>query len=1018
MKFRSLALTIAICHACTTTHAFVPTKRTTSPTFSVTKSSSSASSSSFSQLFAFPAPTDAELFKASTQRLLDNINGINSNLESTETKVLSTVLQDVKDVDVTIVSSLDQMGSTITKLLLDLIDKQPNRDEFMELYNKVQSTVQDVLPQSLTTNAGDIPAPLLVLGSALASYTIISSLLSLNNPPPSTRPYPLGKYDPVTARAYFDQRLDRVIQRGLEIAINSLTFGVGLLSDYASDKLKENAEQRALELSTLLTKLGPTFIKIGQSLSIRTDLLSPAYVRGLQTLQDQVPPFNTAEAKEILKDEWGVSNLDNVLQELSPEPVAAASLGQVYKGTLLDGTEVAIKVQRPNIMEQIALDMHFLREIAPIAKRTFNLNTDTTGTVDAWGLGFVDELDYLSEAKNAQIFMEKIQKTPLADVVFAPPVVEEYSTAKVLTTEWVDGERLDKSSQDDVTVLCSIAMNTYLTMMLEIGVLHCDPHPGNLLRTVDGRLCILDWGMVTRLDSNLQLTLIEHMAHLTSADYAEIPRDLLMLGFIPQDKADLIQDSGVVETLADIYGAWTKGGGAAAINVNKVIDQMQDLTATRGNLFQIPPYFAYIAKSFSVLEGIGLSNDEKYSIINECLPYVSKRLLTDQSDRTGGALSTFIFGPDKGNLDTRIIDYDRVEQLVTGFGSYTTSASGALLGKEDLTRTQMLEATADQILDLLVTEEETPLQSIVIEQLAKIIAASSRSIWTDLRERSGTLPSGRTVLGTLVDPLGVWRTSPIVRMNELDIKTVETTRNLITLLQDQVQTTTGSADEKSVGVGNDVFDLSTLTPEETLELSSILVNKVWERRIGVVKTSNRLAQQLLKLTADILERGDRIKLPAEKESTAATSSTTSTGTPLLESRTTATKKVVNGGSSERLMGARQLLEELETTDSPLLTVIAQEEPEEAKEPAVPMPESELEAEEMTFHTSSPSYSIVNHQQETDDNNVFDVQPVVHDTEEEIIQGGGHQVKKTTITSVRKKIAYDEVSGRFFETTNQ
>mmetsp|Transcript_11015 Transcript_11015/g.15516 ORF Transcript_11015/g.15516 Transcript_11015/m.15516 type:complete len:943 (-) Transcript_11015:103-2931(-) len=937
MKFRSLALTIAICHACTTTHAFVPTKRTTSPTFSVTKSSSSASSSSFSQLFAFPAPTDAELFKASTQRLLDNINGINSNLESTETKVLSTVLQDVKDVDVTIVSSLDQMGSTITKLLLDLIDKQPNRDEFMELYNKVQSTVQDVLPQSLTTNAGDIPAPLLVLGSALASYTIISSLLSLNNPPPSTRPYPLGKYDPVTARAYFDQRLDRVIQRGLEIAINSLTFGVGLLSDYASDKLKENAEQRALELSTLLTKLGPTFIKIGQSLSIRTDLLSPAYVRGLQTLQDQVPPFNTAEAKEILKDEWGVSNLDNVLQELSPEPVAAASLGQVYKGTLLDGTEVAIKVQRPNIMEQIALDMHFLREIAPIAKRTFNLNTDTTGTVDAWGLGFVDELDYLSEAKNAQIFMEKIQKTPLADVVFAPPVVEEYSTAKVLTTEWVDGERLDKSSQDDVTVLCSIAMNTYLTMMLEIGVLHCDPHPGNLLRTVDGRLCILDWGMVTRLDSNLQLTLIEHMAHLTSADYAEIPRDLLMLGFIPQDKADLIQDSGVVETLADIYGAWTKGGGAAAINVNKVIDQMQDLTATRGNLFQIPPYFAYIAKSFSVLEGIGLSNDEKYSIINECLPYVSKRLLTDQSDRTGGALSTFIFGPDKGNLDTRIIDYDRVEQLVTGFGSYTTSASGALLGKEDLTRTQMLEATADQILDLLVTEEETPLQSIVIEQLAKIIAASSRSIWTDLRERSGTLPSGRTVLGTLVDPLGVWRTSPIVRMNELDIKTVETTRNLITLLQDQVQTTTGSADEKSVGVGNDVFDLSTLTPEETLELSSILVNKVWERRIGVVKTSNRLAQQLLKLTADILERGDRIKLPAEKESTAATSSTTSTGTPLLESRTTATKKVVNGGSSERLMGARQLLEELETTDSPLLTVIAQEEPEEAKEPAVPMP---------------------------------------------------------------------------------
>ena len=197
---------------------------------------------------------------------------------------------------------------------------------------------------------------------------------------------------------------------------------------------------------------------------------------------------------------------------------------------------------------------------------------------------------------------------------------------------------------------------------------HCDPHPGNLLRTSDGKLCILDWGMVTRLDPDLQITLIEHMAHLTSRDYDEIPNDLLQLGFIDESNADVIGDSGVVETLAEIYGAWTNGGGAAAVNVNKVIADLQDLTAEKGNFFKIPPYFAYIAKSFSVLEGIGLSNEPNYSIINECLPYVSKRLLTDKSERTGGALSTFIFGPDKANED-RIIDYDRVEQLVSGFGS-------------------------------------------------------------------------------------------------------------------------------------------------------------------------------------------------------------------------------------------------------------------------------------------------------------------------------------------------------------
>lgn len=232
------------------------------------------------------------------------------------------------------------------------------------------------------------------------------------------------------------------------------------------------ADERAVELATLLTTLGPSFIKIGQSLSIRTDLLSPAYVRGLKTLQDQVPPFDTAIAKQILQDEWGAST-ESILIDMSPEPVAAASLGQVYKARLRStGQQVAIKVLRPNIEGKIALDMHILRELAPIVKRIFNVNTDLVGVVDTWGTGFVDELDYVSEAKNAQEFMKGIQGTELKDVVFAPPIVEELSTRKVLTTEWVDGERLDRSNKDDVTVLCSVAMNTYLTMMLELGTLH------------------------------------------------------------------------------------------------------------------------------------------------------------------------------------------------------------------------------------------------------------------------------------------------------------------------------------------------------------------------------------------------------------------------------------------------------------------------------------------------------------------------------------------------------------------
>lgn len=440
-------------------------------------------------------------------------------------------------------------------------------------------------------------------------------------------------------------------------------------------------------------------------------------------------------------------------------------------------------------------------------------------------------------------------------------------------------------------------MNTYLTMLLELGLLHCDPHPGNLLRTPDGKLCILDWGMVTKLDGDLQLTLIEHMAHLTSADYAEIPRDLLLLGFIPQSKANLIDDSGVVDVLAGIYGAWTKGGGAAAINVNDVIVKLQDLTATNGNLFQVPPYFAYIAKSFSVLEGIGLSNDAKYSIINECLPYVSKRLLTD-NEKCGPALSTFIFGPQKNDAD-RIVDYDRVEQLVEGFGDYSTSASGALLGTENMTRLELLEQSADAILDLVFSEDETPLQDIIIDQTAKIVASSSRKLASQLRERSGILPSGRTLLGVIVDPLGIFRTSPLVRPNDLDERNVETMIKIFELVRKQ-------NDSRQ----NPLLNLRQISSEEALELSSVLVRKFWERRRGLMLTGNRFMQRSLLLMAEQLERGERNSRVLPQRS--SNPQLLSQSSPQHKTGTSSSER----STSKRLQQAHKLMQDFQEQETP------------------------------------------------------------------------------------------------------
>ena len=167
--------------------------------------------------------------------------------------------------------------------------------------------------------------------------------------------------------------------------------------------------------------------------------------------------------------------------------------------------------------------MYLLRLLTPIQTRLQNMVNKVptaqedidvaVSLVDEWGRGFVAELDYSEEARNAERFTAEVDGTELGESVFAPRVVGALSSRRILTTEWVEGERLDACrAPADVPRLCSVAMIAYLQMMLDSGTLHCDPHPGNLLRTPDGRLCVLDWGLVTSIESDLQLTLIEHLS--------------------------------------------------------------------------------------------------------------------------------------------------------------------------------------------------------------------------------------------------------------------------------------------------------------------------------------------------------------------------------------------------------------------------------------------------------------------------------------------------------------------------
>ena len=252
-------------------------------------------------------------------------------------------------------------------------------------------------------------------------------------------PYAEASYDPAAAATFFRARPLATIGRLAQIALLSGGFVASLVVDKALKREEDPAlvELRSQQLLELVTKLGPTFIKIGQALSIRSDLVPAAYVAGLAQLQDAVPPFDGAQGRAIIEAELGLRRIEDAFSSLSLDPVASASIGQVYRGTLRDGGgDVAVKVQRPNVLYSVALDLFVLREVlVPLYLRLNpESNTDATRLVDAYADGFVNELDYRREAAATTEFAAAMSARGLGSVT-APEVVDRLSSTHVLTTK-------------------------------------------------------------------------------------------------------------------------------------------------------------------------------------------------------------------------------------------------------------------------------------------------------------------------------------------------------------------------------------------------------------------------------------------------------------------------------------------------------------------------------------------------------------------------------------------------------
>jgi predicted unusual protein kinase regulating ubiquinone biosynthesis (AarF/ABC1/UbiB family) len=431
------------------------------------------------------------------------------------------------------------------------------------------------------------------------------------------------------------------------------SFLLGLLWDRATGKSEGHQPERAAQLREIITKLGPTYIKVGQALSTRPDLVREDYLSELTKLQDRLPPFPTPQALGIIERELG-KPVREIYKSISAEPVAAASLGQVFKATLHSGEDVAIKVQRPNLLPVLTLDLFILRVIVKLLAPLLplNLGVGLDAIVDEFGTKLFEEIDYVNEAHNAERFANYFKDD---SKVKAPKIYWNYSTKYVLTMEWIHGIKLTdvegiKNAGLDTDELVRIGVLSGLRQLLEFGFFHADPHPGNLFATYDGRMAYVDFGMMDQLEESTKETLVDSVVHLINRDYEQLGQDYVELGFLSANTNMVPIVKALEMVLGDIM---TEKVGD--FNFKVVTDRFSKVMYNYP--FRLPAKFALIIRSVITQEGVALSLNPEFRIVQVAYPYVARRLLTDESTNLRDRLIEVLFKEGK-------FQWSRLENLL------------------------------------------------------------------------------------------------------------------------------------------------------------------------------------------------------------------------------------------------------------------------------------------------------------------------------------------------------------------
>lgn len=526
----------------------------------------------------------------------------------------------------------------------------------------------------------------------------------------------LKRYDFNTIVRHYRLRPWLVLWRALKIIWFFSGFVLGLKLDDWRGAAEQNKFKRAAQLRKLLTDLGPTFIKVGQALSTRPDLVRRDFLDELVKLQDQLPPFPNDVAFRIMELELD-ADVDEVFSEISPNPVAAASLGQVYRARLKTGEEVAVKVQRPNLLPTLTLDLYLMRWaagwLAPWLP--LNLGHDLTLIVDEFGTKLFEEIDYLNEGRNAEKFANNFRDDPTVKV---PSIYWRYSTKHILALEWIDGIKLTntdriKAAGMDTDALIRIGVTSGLRQLLEHGFFHADPHPGNLFAVVDPvgeQMAYIDFGMMDQLNEDAKETLVDAVVHLINKDYLELAHDFVKLGFLAPE-TDIYPIVPALESvLGDIMGESVKN-----FNFKTITDRFSELVYEYP--FRVPAKFALIIRSLVTQEGLALTLNPDFKIVEIAYPYVARRLLNGESPRLRRRLLEVLFKDGK-------FQWKRLENMISiarsdnSFDILPTAQLGIqyLLSEEGaFLRRQLLLALIED--DRLHTEEVQRLWNLVKDDI-------------------------------------------------------------------------------------------------------------------------------------------------------------------------------------------------------------------------------------------------------------------------------------------------------------